>query len=396
MVTPFRASFRGRRSPAAFRDGPFGSGGLAFDLVCDDAERGAALAGLLEPLRLPARSELLELVVSTRRRRRQRPILDARLDGELVIEAEYESLLFEDLLRSIDQWVMERTPENVHVHASAVVGDRGMVMFLGPSGAGKSTLVAAMCEAGGSYLTDELVGFTSDGQCCPLPLPLRLKPGSWSMYPDWPDIRSPSPGQPTAVRILGHRAGVRSFGRNVMPSIIVECARSDEPVGPELSPMTPGEVMAAMLRQSFDAVRHPDPLPVLARVAAGAAGFRASYSDARQLVALLPSATSPGGVPSVRWEPVATGSSHRGKGPAHAPGLESVLIGDQVVAFLRHRSLIVVLGGSVTDLWPLLDGTRSEAQLLEHLQRVSGMTSVRLRQTLVPVLAELVELGVLV
>jgi hypothetical protein len=72
---------------------------------------------------------------------------------------------------------------------SAVVARRGRALLLhGPSGAGKSTLAAGLVRAGWGYLSDEGAGFDDAGRVHPYTRPIVLRPKSWPLFPELPDL----------------------------------------------------------------------------------------------------------------------------------------------------------------------------------------------------------------
>ena len=62
------------------------------------------------------------------------------------------------------------------LHASAIIEDDGVVIFMGHSGAGKTTLLSAMLLAGHYFFSDDLV-------------PISISQGKVRVYPGWPFMR---------------------------------------------------------------------------------------------------------------------------------------------------------------------------------------------------------------
>lgn len=68
--------------------------------------------------------------------------------------------------------------ENQHaLHAGAVCKGKSAIILPGCSGSGKTTLTAWLLTRGYSYLTDELVMLSREGQIRPFPRPLSFKEG---------------------------------------------------------------------------------------------------------------------------------------------------------------------------------------------------------------------------
>ncbi len=68
-------------------------------------------------------------------------------------------------------------------HGAAVVTQSGGLLMPGVSGAGKSTLAARLCEAGATLYSDEMMVFDEQHSLLTIPLPIAIKEGSWSLFP---------------------------------------------------------------------------------------------------------------------------------------------------------------------------------------------------------------------
>ena len=78
------------------------------------------------------------------------------------------------------------------LHASAVLGPAGAVVFAGPSGAGKSTLAARLSERHGfRRLTDDISPFTADAAGC-------------FLLPHFPQLKLPAESQQPASAAASH------------------------------------------------------------------------------------------------------------------------------------------------------------------------------------------------
>ncbi len=90
---------------------------------------------------------------------------------------------------SFTQWHLNREAvagavDRVLLHAGAVrLAGGGLVVLPGQSNAGKSTLVAGLVQAGGGYLTDELIGLTPGTTLVTgYRKAISLDPGSWPLF----------------------------------------------------------------------------------------------------------------------------------------------------------------------------------------------------------------------
>lgn len=82
-------------------------------------------------------------------------------------------------LHVLDQAIRSRiavhAPERVFVHAGVVAIDGTAIVVPGRSMAGKTTLVAALVDAGATYLSDEYAVFNSEGLVHPYPRRLSIR-----------------------------------------------------------------------------------------------------------------------------------------------------------------------------------------------------------------------------
>ncbi|WP_323771016.1 hypothetical protein [Antarctobacter sp.] len=66
----------------------------------------------------------------------------------------------------------------VSLHAGAVAGDTGAVVFTGQSGSGKSTLIGNLVTEGYRFVSDDILPVNLDGDCVySIPAPLAMKKG---------------------------------------------------------------------------------------------------------------------------------------------------------------------------------------------------------------------------
>lgn len=92
------------------------------------------------------------------------------------------------------------------LHAAAVHNGQRALVFPALGGAGKTTLTAALLAAGFGYLSDDVAPLDAETlEVWPLPLPLRIKPGSVALlrarYPELETLPAYGPAR-QAVRLL--------------------------------------------------------------------------------------------------------------------------------------------------------------------------------------------------
>ena len=104
-------------------------------------------------------------------------------DDAFVASAPEAKDLVVELIRVLDETIVEHLNALHAVHAGAVLW-RGRVLLLpGKSHAGKSSLVAELLRQGATYFTDEYALIDRDGWVHPYPRPLLLRNGSPRQMP---------------------------------------------------------------------------------------------------------------------------------------------------------------------------------------------------------------------
>jgi hypothetical protein len=105
------------------------------------------------------------------------------VDGKLAAQAGGGAELVRDLIRVLDEAVVQRLSGLRAVHAGAVLlGDR-VVLLPGATHAGKSSLVAELLRQGGTYFSDEYALIDAEGRAHPYPRPLLVRNGSPDQLP---------------------------------------------------------------------------------------------------------------------------------------------------------------------------------------------------------------------
>jgi hypothetical protein len=122
------------------------------------------------------------------------------VDDVVVSSAVAAIILVPDLIRALDDAVIQRLTSLRAVHAGVVFwGDRTLLLP-GISHAGKSSLVAELLRRGATYFSDEYALIDSEGRVHPYPRPLLLRNGSPEQFPVLPaEYNAPTGDTPAPV-----------------------------------------------------------------------------------------------------------------------------------------------------------------------------------------------------
>lgn len=159
-------------------------------------------------------------------------------------------------------------------HAGAVAGNGTVLAFPSASGTGKSTFTAACLLAGFEYVSDEALCLDFDaGEVLPYPKPISLS--SWSMNALG---LSPSP-ETTVESLLSPRdLGAVAVHNNLPLHHVVLMDRG--PGTPELEELSRSEVVALLLRNSFNHYKHPEKsFRLLTKIAQDCRAWRMRFDD---------------------------------------------------------------------------------------------------------------------
>jgi hypothetical protein len=136
--------------------------------------------------------------------------------GEIVARAETDAELLASFERHLLDTLITTGRETCMLHAGAVVLDRDLLVFVGPSGAGKSTFTRLCVQAGGSYLSDDLVslgGEWIDGAARSIQFDALTEAEVPAHFQGHALVDYPTPGFPAgALRVPVHRGPYRGSG----------------------------------------------------------------------------------------------------------------------------------------------------------------------------------------
>lgn len=180
-----------------------------------------------------------------------------RHDGGYVVRGPAGATVTPDVAAAVDR-VLEicngtavQRCTDFAVHAGVVSRDGVVVALPASSGVGKSTLVACLLRAGWSYVSDEALVLTSDGDVRPYPKWLSLH--RWTL--DRLELPPPEPGREeraAAAAELG--AAVSSEARLRLTDVVVPARTSG---AASLTRLSAASGAAELLRYSFNHYRDP-------------------------------------------------------------------------------------------------------------------------------------------
>jgi len=121
------------------------------------------------------------------------------LADDAVVASAYRAIsLVPDLIRALDDAVVQRLTTLRAVHAGAVLWGERALLLPGGTHAGKSSLVAELLRRGATYFSDEYALIDSDGLVHPYPRPLLLRNGRPEQVPILPGECNASVGEDPA------------------------------------------------------------------------------------------------------------------------------------------------------------------------------------------------------
>lgn len=211
-------------------------------------------------------------------------------DTEEVAAVPSSAKAIDYLLWHINRQVIERTGDLVLVHAGAVAGRGGGIVFPAPSGSGKSTIVAGLIRAGMSYFTDEAAAI--DPATCvlhPYPKPLSLDQGSLQaladLDPPFDDAVVPPGSDESHVPAATLRAD--SLASSCSPSFVITPCYSPGATN-QIVLMSRAQALVLLVESSFNLASFgPPAFLALAHVVRQSACYRLEFSDLARACALV-------------------------------------------------------------------------------------------------------------
>ncbi|MGD0445052.1 MAG: hypothetical protein ABSA39_14050 [Edaphobacter sp.] len=175
-----------------------------------------------------------------------------------------------DLIRVLDDAVVQRLTSLRAVHAGAVVWGERVLLLPGITHAGKSSLVAEMLRRGATYFSDEYALIDTEGLVHPYPRPLLLRNGNPEQVPMLATEYNASVGGAPAP-----------VGWILSLEYEPECTWS-------VAPVPQSEALLILLRNTPHVLAEsPDLVPVFERAVAGATCYAGHRPDADEAVSRI-------------------------------------------------------------------------------------------------------------
>jgi hypothetical protein len=189
------------------------------------------------------------------------------VDDVVVASANRVISIVPDIIRVLDDAVIERLTTLRAVHAGAVLWDGRALLFPGVSHAGKSSLVAELLRRGATYFSDEYALIDSEGRVHPYPRPLLVRNGSPEQSPMLPSECKATVGNTSAP-----------IGWILSLEYQPECTWG-------VAPITQSEALLTLLRNTPHVLAEsPDMVGVFQRAVAGATCYTGRRPEAAHAV----------------------------------------------------------------------------------------------------------------
>ena len=184
-----------------------------------------------------------------------------------VASADQAIRLVPDLIRVLDEAVVQRLATLRAVHAGVVVLDGRALLLPGSSHAGKTSLVAELLQRGATYFSDEYALIDAEGRVHPYPRPLLMRNGS-----------------PEQVPVLATECNAAA-GDSPAPVCWILALEYQPKGGWDIASVPQGEALLNLLRNTPHVLAEtPDLVGIFQRAVAGAACYAGRRSDAADAV----------------------------------------------------------------------------------------------------------------
>ncbi len=171
-------------------------------------------------------------------------------DGRRVRTARWPDGLVDIVLWEVFHDAIRDEIGSVAIHAGAVSYRGRGIVFPAPMNTGKTTLVGALICAGFDYLSDEAALIEMGGTLLPFLKPLTFEPGSYDLLPQLRALSENGSGL-RRQHVMADELRLGSSGTACEIGWVVTFSRrAGAPT--TLEPLTPGEALAALAKNSFN------------------------------------------------------------------------------------------------------------------------------------------------
>jgi hypothetical protein len=192
----------------------------------------------------------------------------------------------------LTQKVLERSGQNIVLHAACLVDDNRSLLLMGRPGAGKTALTLALTSSGLGYAGDDVTLLAPNGQALGVPFAAAVKTGAWGLVSRYvPDFHT----------LPVQRRADRKRVRYVTPSTVRDQAL--RPIGwfvflrrrsgqrAALEEVEPGQVLTRLIEQAYTPAGRltTGGVHVLSSAVQKARAFDLIYSDLDEAVGLIKS-----------------------------------------------------------------------------------------------------------
>ena len=158
-------------------------GEVSAEILCDDPELGSRLYRHFHHCGKQSASPPITYFFFTKT---ETKLWQLRLEETLIAEGPVTSRLMEILMDMLVSKLIANSHQQAVYHAGGLAREGKGLVLCGDSGSGKSTLTAYLVSRGFDYLTDEIVGFSLEGETVVgLPRPIILKQKPESGWQSW-------------------------------------------------------------------------------------------------------------------------------------------------------------------------------------------------------------------
>ncbi|MGI9624013.1 MAG: PqqD family peptide modification chaperone, partial [Acidimicrobiales bacterium] len=292
-----------------------------------------------------------------------------RIDGEDAYSGSDASNVVDVFVSWCNREAIESRIDAVNLHAAGVVApgtDRAVVIPAAP-GSGKTTTAAIACGQGWGYLSDEMVSVESDGTLAGYAKPLTFKTGTKDLidsvdYGRW-DLSSRQNRWYLPASYLGGYV----VDTAVAHALVFVSYEPDKPT--DASELGPAEAALELVTNCQDLLDDQgNALTVLATLASNTHAYRLDQSNTDAVMEVLDNVAD---APPVKPSPVTplTRSTPGSDvvGPCINEDVVGAVVADGVIIHRPSTRGIALLDPLAGAIWQLLDGSTTEAGLVQEL-----------------------------